>query len=255
MKKVLLGAAAALAVIAPGAAAADTSGWVGFSYNTLDDDNDGSKEDYLDLSGSVVTNLGGNWNLQFDGSMQDMNHDSHTDSHGTAVAHVFMRNDGYAFGGFGGFTTGEQDGYLLGAEGALYLDRFTLAGSAYFGGDRQYSDEENSGLQASGTYFWSDNFSIGADVSYYSFDFSGGGNEQDGTIYGVNAEYQFANGFSIFGGWHTSDEDYFGADKQTDSFSIGGRYNFGTGSLIERDRSGASMPGANSLQRAQPFAW
>lgn len=253
MKNVLLGAAAALVIAAPGVAAADTSGLVGLSYNTLDDDLDGDKEDYLDLSGSVVTTLNGDLKLQFDGSIQDMGHGDHTDTHGTAVAHVFMRNHDFAFGGFGGLTTGESDGYVIGAEGALYLDRLTLAGSAFFGGDREYEDDEKSGVHAAGTYFFSDNFSVGADVSYYDFDYGGG--QQDGTIYGINAEYQFANGVSVFGGWHTSDEDYYGSDKEVDSFSIGLRYNFGTGSLIARDRDGASMLGASSLQRAQPFSW
>lgn len=255
MKKVLLGAAAALAIVAPGVAAAETSGHVAFSYNTLDDDLDGGKEDYLDLSGSVVTSLSGNWNLQFDGSMQEMNHDTHTDSFGTAVVHAFVRNEAYAFGGFGGFTTGEQNSYLLGAEGAIYLNRLTFAGAAFFGGDRQYSDEETNGLSASGTYFVSDNLSVGVDASYYNFDFGGVNNEQDGTVYGINGEYQFSNGISMFGGWHTSDQDDFGTDNEVSSFSLGARYNFGTGSLIERDRNGASMPGASQLQRNQVFSW
>jgi hypothetical protein len=253
MRKILLGAATALAVAAPAVASADTNGYVSFSYNTLDDDNDGGKDDYIELNGAVATSLGGNWNLQFDSASQELNHDSHSDHMNTTVAHAFMRTDGYAFGGFAGLTVGEQDNYILGAEGALYLDRFSLNGSAWFGGDRQYSDEENSGVSATGAYFISDNLSVGADIVYYSFDY-GGGSEEDGTVYGVNAEYQFTNGFSVYGGYHTSDEDNFGTDRQVDTFSIGGRFNFGTGSLMERDRNGASMIGPN-LNRAQVTSW
>jgi hypothetical protein len=254
MRKILLGAAAAMAVVAPAAAQAqDTNGYVSFSYNTLDDDNDGAKEDYIELNGAVATGLGGSWNLQFDASAAEMNHESHSDHMTTVIAHAFMRTESYALGGFGGFTNGNSDNYVLGAEGALYLGQFSLNGSAWFGGDRQYDDEEHSGVSAVGTLFISDHFSVGADVNYYEFDF-GGGSSEDGTIYGVNAEYQFANGFSLFGGFHSSDEDNFGADRQVDTFSIGGRFNFGTASLIERDRNGASMIGPN-LARTQVSSW
>ncbi|MGH6951856.1 MAG: hypothetical protein ACREH4_13370, partial [Vitreimonas sp.] len=125
MRKVLFGAAAALAITAPGMAAADTSGYASFSYNTLDDDNDGDKEDYLELNGAVVGSLGGSWNVQFDASAQDMGHSSHTDNMSTAIVHAFWRGESFAFGGFGGVTTGEIDGSVLGAEAALYLDRFS----------------------------------------------------------------------------------------------------------------------------------
>ena len=254
MRNILLGTAALLACVAPGAASADTNGYVSFSYNTLDDDNDSNKEDYLELSGAVASSLGGSWNIQFDASSQNMNHSGHVDNFATTTVHAFSRGEGYAFGGFGGFTQGEADAYVVGAEGALYLDRITLAGSAFLGGDREDNDIEVNGFGGVGTIFLSDNFSLGADVSYYEFDF-GGGSVQDGTIYGVNAEFQLGNAFSIFGGYHISDEDYFGADKEVDSFTIGGRFNLGTSTLLERDRNGASMPGASQLSRTQPFSW
>jgi hypothetical protein len=256
MKKILLGAVAAAAVLMPNVASADTNGHVAFSYNTLDDDNDSFKEDYLALGGAVAGSIGGSWNLQFDAEYGDMNHSGHTDNFTTVTAHLFSRNDAYAFGGFAGFTNDEIAGYVVGAEGAVYFGNFTLAGSALIGGDREDSDIEISNFGAAGTFFLNDNLSIGADANRYEFDFGGAGNSQDGTIYGLNAEYQFAGtGFSIFGGYHASDEDYFGTDKEANSVTIGGRYNFGTGSLLERDRSGASMLGASQMPRSQIFAW
>jgi hypothetical protein len=255
MKKILMGAAAALAIAAPGIASADTTGNVAFSYNTLDDDNDGFKEDYLSLSGAVATDLNNGWTLQFDADLGDMNHDGHTDNFSTATVHAFTRNDSYAYGGFAGLTSDETSGFYIGGEGAMYFNRFTLSANALVGKNRESSDEEFQSIAANGDYFVTDNFSIGADLSYHNFDF-GGGSEQDGTIYGVNAEYQFAgSGFSVFGGYHESDLDDFGTDNEVSSFTIGGRYNFGTGSLLERDRSGASMRGGSQLPRAQIFSW
>lgn len=251
LKKVLVGAVAAAAMMTPGLAAADTTGHVGFSINTLDDDNDDAKEDYIELNGAVVGSLGGSWNMQFDAASQNMNHDGHTDDMSTATVHAFSRSEGFAFGGFAGLTGGDSSALFIGAEGALYLDRFSLAGAALVGEDREEGDEVN-GLSGAGTFFVSDNLSLGADVSYYSM-FDG---DEDGTIYGVNAEYQFGGSpFSIFGGYHMSDLENFGSDREVDTFTIGGRFNFGTSTLLERDRNGASMPGASMFNRAQVFGW
>lgn len=253
MNKLLLGAAAAAALITPSVASADTNGYVAFSYNSLDDDFDSFKEDYLALGGGVVTTVSGSWNLQFDADVGDMNHGDHTDTFNTATVHIFTRNDSYAFGGFAGFTSDEATGWIVGAEGAAYFDRFSLAGSVLIGAGRE-SDDEIFNIGGAGTFFITDNFSVGVDANWYEFDFSG--SSQDGTIYGVNGEYQFAGtGFSVFAGYHASDEDYFGFDKENNTFTIGGRYNFDTPSLLARDRSGASMLGASQMTRTQIFAW
>lgn len=255
MKKFMLGAAAALALAAPGVALADTSGSVDFSFNTLDDDTDSAKEDYITLGGSVATELNNGWWLEFDAAVGDMNHSGHTDAFSGTVAHLFTRNDSYAFGGFAGYTSWETNGWFIGAEGELYLGRFTLDGNALIGSNREDSQEQMS-VGAGGTYFFTDNFSAGADVNWFEWDFGGSGNTQDGTVYGVNAEYRFTgSGFSVFGGYHTGDLDNFGTSSDVDSFTIGLRFNFGTGSLIEADRSGASMNGGEQLLRDQIFSW
>lgn len=254
MKKFMLGAAAALAIVTPGVAAAETSGNVAFSFNSLDDDSDTAKEDYLAFGGTVVTETGNGWNLQFDGEIGDMNHSGHTDTFTGTAAHLFTRNDSYAFGGFAGYTSAETNGWYVGAEGAVYHGRFTFDGNVLIGRNRE-SDEEQMSVAAAGDYFFTDNFSAGVDANWYEWDFGAGPN-QDGTVYGVNTEYQFNNsGFSVFAGYHTGDLDNFGTDADVDSFTIGGRWNFGTSSLIERDRNGASMSGGGQLMRDQIFSW
>lgn len=257
MKRLVLGAAAAMALVAPGAALADTSGYVGFGYNTLDDDNDSDKNDYIELGGAIVTDLNNGWNLQFDSATANMNHDSHNDDMNAATVHMFKRTDGHAFGGFAGLTGGEIDALVVGAEGALYLDRFTLSGSGAYLFDREDSNTSGTRFGVAGDWFVNDNFSVGVDVGAFDWDF--GFNEQDGTTYGVNAEYQFAgSAMSVFGGWHQSDYDetFSSGSINVDTFSIGLRFNIGTSSLIERDRSGASMRGGGSeLVRDQVISW
>jgi hypothetical protein len=252
MNKHLLGAVAALAVGAPGLAHADAAGYVGLAYNTLDDNFDANKDDYVTLSGAVVTPLGGNWNLQFDADVGDMNHSSHTDTFATAIAHAFYRNDGWAWGGFAGYSADEDNAWLIGTDGALYLDRFTIAGDALVGENRVQSDNTIAEVSVQGSWFVTDNFSIAADANWFDWEFSGGFS-QDGVVYGASAEYQFdGSPFSIYGGYHTAN-DINGDD--VNSFAVGFRYNFGSSSLIDRDRHGASMSGGSQLLRDQVFSW
>jgi opacity protein-like surface antigen len=255
MKRFLMGAVGALAMATPSTAIAETSGVIGFSYNSLDDDLDPFKEDYLSLTGALATTLSPNWTLQFDTEQANMNHDGHSDNISTTTAHAFMRNESWAVGGFAGFTGGTLDGYVIGAEGALYFDRITLRGSAFLGGDREQDDTELNGFSIDGTYFVTDNFSVTIDSNWYEFDV-GLPVTQDGVIYGIAAEYQFAGSpFSVFGGFHTSDETYFLFDKEADSITLGVRYNFGTPDLRTRDRTGASMIGASHLTRSHVFGY
>lgn len=256
MKTYLLGAAAAFAMAAPGVAHADTTGHVGLSYNSLDVDLDSNMNDYLLLNGAVATDLGNGWNLQFDAQSANMNHSSHNDSMTAATVHAFGRDGGWAWGGFAGFTGGEIDGIYVGAEAAWYVDRFTFAGNVLYGFDRQQSGTNFTSADLTGDYYFTDNFSVGAEVDWYSWNFDGTSADNDGTTYGVNAEYQFANSpFSVFGGYHWADTTVFDTDNNVSSFTLGFRYNFGTGSLIERDHSGASMRGGSQLGRQQVFSW
>ena len=139
----------------------------------------------------------------------------------TTIVHAFRRGESFAFGGFGGVTTGEIDGPVPRRRSRALSRSLQSRRLGLLGGDREEGDDPITGYGAAGTFFLSDNFSLGADVNYYEFYEN---DAQDGTIYGVNAEYQFGGGpFSIYGGYHISDEDYFGTDKEVNSFTLGGR--------------------------------
>ena len=86
-------------------------------------------------------------------------------------------------------------------------------------------------------HFFDDNFAIEGNVGFASIDSSG--DDEDATSVGIGAGYQLASApVSIFGGWQHSEID--DSDLDFDTFGVGVRYNWG-GTLLDRDRSGASL--------------
>lgn len=254
MKKVLLGAAALIAFVAPGVAAAQTSGNVTLGYATLDDDDDSNKDGVLSLDGSVVTDLSGAWNIQFDGRYSTMDHGGHDDAFSSATAHVFHRDGAFAFGGFAGLdNNGGSSLYHLGVEGQIYLPSITLSGAYTYSDQRNGTSFSGNAIDVTGDFFLTPNTSIGGLVAWIDDEWAG----QDGLTYGINVEHQFAGSpFSIGASYTTAEFDYNGGGgHDVDSFGIFGRFNFGTGSLQERSQSGASMIGGSARNRGNILTW
>lgn len=234
MKKLLLGAAAALAIAAPSVASAQ-SGYVDLGYGTTDIGN--NDIDTWTIGGAYAWGGNGSLGVQLDGVIGNSEYDGGPDVDTYNFGgHLFTRNDQYLFGGFaslgntdfgGGF---DYDYYTVGLEGAYYVDRNT------FNAVLSYSDSDDlnadaTALDLGATHFLTDNFSFGGTVGFGELA------DNDFVSYGVGAEYQFASApISLYGGYTKNDYDGFDAD----TLSVGVRWNFG-GSLIERNRSGASL--------------
>ena len=233
MKKFLLGAAAALAIAAPGVASAQ-SGYVDLGYSTTDV---GSDIDAWTIGGAYAWGGNGSLGVQLDGVIGSHEYDTggvDVDTYNFG-AHLFTRNDSYLFGGFASigntdFSVFDYDYYTVGLEGAYYLARTTLNGAlSYSEADDLNSDA--TALDLGATHFVTDNFSFGGTVGFGEI------SDLDFVSFGVGAEYQFTGApISVFGGYNTTDYDAFDAD----TLSVGVRWNFG-GSLFDRDRSGASQ--------------
>lgn len=255
MKKILMGAAAVLAVAAPGVAHADTTGFVGLGYTALDDDDDGDKEDLVILDGAVASNIGGAWNVQFDAHHGYFDHGSHDDAFTNASAHLFARSSGWAAGGFAGLgTRGSDNIWLAGLEGQLYFSNVTLGGAWTFSDMTNGSgDTEFTLLDLDAAFFLTPNTSIGGGAGWYDDEWEG----EDGYYVALNAEHQFAGSpFSIGGGYFMYDSDYSGGGgHEIDGFSIFGRMNFGTADLQTRSREGASLPGGVNFVRHASSVW
>jgi hypothetical protein len=241
MKKLML-SAAALAIAAPGVASAQ-SAYVDAQYASTDGDAAG-----VDFDGEGWA-LGGAaaWDhLQIDGTFGD-SEDTQT---WTVGGHAFVRNDSHLFGAFVNLGNTDVDGggsfdfWTVGLEGQYYFARTTLDGSvSYSEGDD--IEAEATAVDLGLTHFATDNFSFGGGIGFGNIDTLGG--DADLLSYGLNTEYQFAAmPISLFGGWTHLDADDI--DTEADTLSVGVRYNWG-GSLLERNRSGASLARTAGLAR------
>jgi hypothetical protein len=236
MKKYLLGAAAALAFVAPGVASAQ-SGYVDLGYTTTDFDG-GGDADTTEIGGAYAWGGNGTVGFQIDGSIGNTDYSGGGDADAYNFGgHAFVRNEGHLVGGFVNFGNvdfgggADYDYYTIGAEGSIYMARTTLNGVLAWS-DSEDLDDTLTSLDLGLTHFVSDNFSLGGNVGFGEFD--GGG---DYTSLGLGGEYQFAAmPISIYGGWSTTDFD----GDEADALTLGVRYNFG-GTLFDRDRSGASL--------------
>ncbi|MDP1739164.1 MAG: hypothetical protein Q8L23_17200 [Caulobacter sp.] len=92
--------------------------------------------------------------------------------------------------------------------------------------------------------FLSDNSRIDGFANFVSFDTGGGG--EDGWTFGFGGEHQFGGApVSVFG--RAEHGELNDVDIASDSFRIGVRWNFGGGTLRDRDMDGQSSPGFTDL--------
>jgi hypothetical protein len=243
MRNWIIAAAALVAVVAPGVAAAQT-GYVGAVYGNVDPDGAGD-EDFYGLEGAVAFSGSGSIVFEVDASIFDADD---TDTSYGLTGHVLMRNDSHAVGGFIGLSDANETAWYGGVEANKYFDNFTVAGALFYGQSETAvlnDDVEGYGLNVEGRYFVQDNFRVDANIGYASIDVDNVGDD-DVMVYGVGAEYQLAEfPVSFRAGYSTADSDFGDADV----WSIGVRYNWGGQTLRDRDRSGASQASLTDLGR------
>lgn len=219
MRKILLGAAAVFAVAAPGVASADVGGRIGATYATLDEDGDSDKEDAWGIDGVVVNDLGNNWVLQFNGSLADMDHSSHTDTFTSMEAHA-----GYNFGNFtaGAFVSrfdweGSQYN-LIGIEGQTTFGQLSLGG-AISTGEYNDGDGDISNIAAKAAYAINDSWNINGVYSRTDWD------SDESDSFGLGVGYAIPNtNFTVGGGWRTFESD---GGTETEAFGLSFGWNFG----------------------------
>lgn len=234
IRNVLLGSAVVALMAAPGVAQAG-SGYAGVSYSSADP-SVGSEVDTINVTAAAVFELSEAWDVQVDGQFGRVEASGFNHTYNAAAAHVFHRNDTFLIGGYLGTEEAafNVDAQHLGVEGQLYVSRVTFdAGVDFTNAESGVLDETGYTARAGATVFVMENLSLG--VSYRIMD----AGPLDSETIAARAEWQLGDGpLSFTAGYRTSEVEPF----DSEAYEIGLRWNFGGGSLLERSRTGASLP-------------
>jgi len=247
MRNLIIGVAAAfLAVAAPAVASADTGGAVRFTYADTDQDNVPSKEDVVAFSGVVMTDVGSNWRVQFNGTSADADAYGSSYNHSQVEVHAIYNGFGpVAVGGFTGlYDDGSGNGFLLlGVEASGDIGPVHLSASASTGEARNGNqpDVDNIGVQASMGVM--QNLSLYVEGSWS--DFGGPFGEVD--AWGAGFNYNIPNtDFMVGVGYRNADVEWNSGDTEFIGVTFGWRFG--------DDMGNGYMPGARGLI-ADGIAW
>jgi hypothetical protein len=194
------------------------------------------------------------WNAQVDltGEWVKVKAEDATIGMYSATLHGFWRDPGsFAVGGFGNWQGGSVNGemsnlyaIMVGPEAQVYFDKVTLYGQAYFGQMRSTESSNHSntwGLRGVARYFVQPNMRLSAEAAFMTVDV---GAQFNTVSVAAQADYRFNNSpVSLFGRYQFDHMYLAGTSNSFDThkFSAGLRLSFGSGTLLDEDRSGATM--------------
>lgn len=249
MKKLMIAAATLLAAMAAPGLAAAKSGYVGLSYSNGNIDGGGTDIDVDTIAGEgVVAFDAGALGVQLDVSVGNIDVDNAGDADFYQLGgHLYSRGQKWLVGGFASYTNVDADGadadaWTVGAETQYYFARTTVSGALSYA-EIDDADVDGWFIDGEARHFYTDNFSASLGLGYGAVDVAG--TDADLWTIGVGAEYQFASApVSVYGAYDHSEIEIDAAgspDGDVDAFTLGVRWNFGGGSLFDRDRNGAGL--------------
>ena len=183
---------------------------------------------------------------------------------GVVGAHLSWRDSLHLLGVFGGLASatnfdaeGEVLQGIVGAEAQMYVGNFTFydqagytwnTGSTSFGQNLWF-------VRGVGRYFLTPNDKLQAEVGYAAGRFTGDSDLSATWNWGASYEHRFPgplSGFVEYAGFTNSNRSGDGY-RATENQVMGGvRINFGTGTLLQNDRNGATL---DMPKIVRPFAW
>ncbi|WP_395646067.1 hypothetical protein [Terricaulis sp.] len=235
-KTALLAAAAALLCATPAMAG---NGYLGARYNT--GDVDGSDIDNWNAEGEFGWNGGaGSWGGQFGGQVGSLEPDGgDSASYYTLNGHMFYQGSNWRLGGvitYGTIDDADLDEWTYGVNTSFdFGPDTTFFGSAVLGTISGFgNDYDEWGIDLGVGHYFTDNFRLAGNLGFGSVDDA----DLDTTTYGINAEWQFSSvPISVTGGWNTINLDTGSGDADASYWGIGARWNFGGGTLRDRNNS------------------
>jgi len=239
-KKAALLALAAIMTATPAAA----QGYLGLEYGNDSLDLLGGSGDADIWQGEGAVGFGATgWGGQVGGSIGSLDLEGTDADTWTLNGHLFWSGAGWRIGGVAATTQvdfgssgdigetqfGVEAMWAPSANGNIYADYLTgdVDDNAILG------DADVWNFDVGGNYYFSPNVRVGANIGTGNLDF-GGGADFNTLSAGINGEFQpWSAPISITLGWNHFDVDDI--DTTGDTFQIGARWNFGGGTLQDRD--------------------
>jgi hypothetical protein len=248
MRNWIIGAAAALAVVAaPSVAAAQATGYAGLVYNSSDFGGAGDDVESWGAEGAVAFAGSGSIVFEVDAAITTTDDDGagDDDTGYGIVGHIYSRNSDHLLGGFVGIAgADDSETWLAGLEASKFFEQWTAA-VALFYGNNDDAETDGFGANVEGRVFLNDNLRLNGNIGWVQVEDAV--DEDDAMFYGVGGEFQFASmPISVGAGWSTFDFD----GGEIDTWTIAARWNFGGLTLRDRDRNGASQASVVGLANA-----
>ncbi len=202
-------------------------------------------------AGRLNASLDERWNAEGEAFLDRLfNQDGSLAAFGGA-GHLYWRDPQvFALGGFvagnglWGNGTHFATHYRVGPQAQIYGENATLYGQAWFGQEFSVGNPtplDEVGVRAMLRWFPTENVRLDGELTYLAV--NGAGIEASGIIAALQANYRFSDaGWTVFGRYqldHPMGDATFVGDLHRIHFGL--RYSFGTGSLKDEDRNGATM--------------
>lgn len=239
MKKTALLAAAAAMMIATPAAA---QGYLGLEYGNGTIDFGGPDQDLDVWQGEGAVGFGGtgNWGGSIDGSLGNIDAGTGDADFWTLAGHLWWQGSGWRLGGVVATTSVDDGGSLdetqYGVVGSWDFSPNASLWSSYTLGevDSGGPSADLSNWDIGANFYASPNIRIGGFIGFGNIDTGGG--DLDTSSWGINGEFQpWSAPVSITAGWNSFEVEDAGVEAS--AFQIGARWNFGGGTIQDRNNA------------------
>ena len=202
-------------------------------------------------AGRINFPIDSRWNVQADATVDLLwVQGANVYGYGGAVHSYWRDPSAYALGGFASLTgfggdIGDEniDSFAVGPEAQAYFGNVTLYGQVYYGQLRATGESEhydNWGGRGVVRYFAQDNLRFDGELGFARL--SGFGNHLDTVSGAAQAMYRFSGTpLSVFGRYQFDRLSAGGISENIHKYVIGLRGSFGSDTLLDEDRNGATM--------------
>lgn len=240
MRTALLAAVAVIIAATP--AAAETGGYLGLEYANADFETlfgDDELEGWQ--SEGAFGWRGGGWGAQIDGSFGNLEESGGTDGDVSTIdGHLYWDGGNWIVGGvithtnmdFGSGGSADETAYGVEALFA-FTPRSNISASLTVGEADFIADADTWNLDAGVNFYATPNIRIGALLGTGNLD--SGPNDFDTFTAGIDGEFQpWSAPVSLTAAWRHYETDAI--DLEANAFQVGVRWNFGGGTLQDRDK-------------------